>query len=150
MKTKFEFDKVVARMQQMKSDLPVKLANQAQNFFSDSFNKSGFTDGGLQSWKEVKRRIPGTPEYKYPKTKQLSRRSSLILVRTGKLKRAVGNSIRQANFNLIRLTVPLKYAAFHNEGTEKIQRRKYMGDSRTLRSNQKVLINKVIVKAWRG
>ena len=138
---KFGTGKILENVLKMKRDLPVLLANQAQRYFSDAFKQQGF-DG--QAWQEVKRRIQGTPEYKYPKAKGLSRRTSPILVRTGKLRRAVSNSIRNATFESVKLVVPLEYASFQNEGTGKIQKREFMGNSAALRAKQKELIQQNI------
>jgi phage gpG-like protein len=118
------------------------------NFFLDSFKKGAWRDGNTQGWKEVQRRIQGTPEWKYPKTKQLSRRTSPILVRTGKLRRAVRNSVRQQTFNKVELVVPLKYAAVHNDGEGKMPQRKFMGDSKTLGAMQFKLIYREFDKVW--
>jgi hypothetical protein len=76
----FGFDKVVKNLNQSKHDLLVLLSNQAQNYFLRSFKNQGF-DG--EAWKEVKRREPGTSEYKYPKKKGLKRRSQQILIGSG-------------------------------------------------------------------
>lgn len=143
---KFRTDILVERVGQMKKELPVLLANQAQREFTNSFKKQGF-DG--DQWQEVKRRQPGTPEYKYPLKKQLSRRTSPILVRTGKLRRAVSESIRNATFESIKLVVDLPYAQYQNDGTGKIPKRQYMGDNPSLREKQRELILKGIDKVFK-
>jgi hypothetical protein len=166
MEDKFNFGKVLERIQTMKSELPTLLANQAQRFFVSSFESQGWTDSGLNNWKEVQRRIEGTPEWKYPKNKGLSRRTSPILIRTGTLRRAVSNSIRQVSFEKISLRIdsdspnssdetgkaiiPLNYAKYLNEGTDKIAKRKFFGDSQELRKNQKELIKSNLDKIWQG
>lgn len=144
----FGTGKILQNITQMKRELPPILANQARNFFLDSFDKQGWQDGTQQNWKEVQRRIPGTPEYKYPKKKQLSRRDSPILVRTGKLRRAVRNSIRTQTFEKVELIVPLKYADVHNSGDANHAKRQFMGDSKTLRDKQKKTISNRIDKAF--
>lgn len=136
-------------MQRMKETLPPLIANQAQRFFTKTFKDGGFDDNGLKAWKEVNRRIPGTPEYKYPKTTQLSRRTSPILVRTGKLRRAVSESIRTVTFDRITLTVALPYAGYVNDGTENMPQRKFMGDSADLRKQQIELIEAEIDKTFK-
>ena len=57
--TKFGFNAIKEKIRAMKEDLPVQLANQAQNYFVGSWKQQGW-DG--QAWKEVKRREQGTPE----------------------------------------------------------------------------------------
>ena len=145
---KFGFGKKLENIAKMKRDLPVLLANQAQREFTAAFTDQNFTAGNGQQWQEVQRRIAGTPEYKYPKTKGLSRRTSPILVRTGKLRRAVSNSIRMATFEKIQLVVPLDYAKYQNDGTDNIPQRRFMGDGINLRRKQKDLINREIKKVW--
>jgi hypothetical protein len=61
--TTFTFDKLRQNLAQVKKDLPRLLANDAQNYFLGAFKNEGW-DGS--KWKEVQRRIEGTPEYKYP------------------------------------------------------------------------------------
>lgn len=137
-------------MERQKSELPVKLANQAKNFFSDSFRKQGWEDRSVKSWK--------------PRLREGRRnKGGLTLVQSGALKRAVNRSIRSQNFSLIRLAVALPYAAVHNDGyhgpvrkksgavyTMNMPQRKFMGDSFALRKKQVELINKSIKKAWQG
>ena len=143
--SKFKLDRVLANLQATKREIPQKLANQAVNHFTDNFNKQGF-DG--DRWKEVKRRIPGTREYLYPKRKGLSRRKKPILIGTGRLRRAVAASKQISTFNLIKLVVDLPYAKVHNEGGANTPKRVYMGDSRALKAKQVALIEKEIDRIW--
>lgn len=149
MGNKFKIDQIIKNAAVIKTKVPPLLANQARNFFLKSFKDSAWQDSGTQKWKEVQRRIAGTNAYKYPKKKQLSRRTSPILVRTGKLRRAVRNSVRLQTFERIELVVPLKYAAVHNEGEGNMPQRKFMGDSKTLRDKQVKLIYREFDKAWK-
>lgn len=137
--SQFKFDRVLQNMEQLKRELPPVLANQAQNYFVQAFTAQGL---GGKKWKEVQRRIPGTKAYKYPKNKGLSRRTKPILVETGKLRRAVSNSIRQAQFDKIRLVVDLPYADRQN------QDRPFMADTNELRSKQRTTIINYIDKVW--
>lgn len=146
MDNKFLFGQLLKNLQTMKGEIPVILANQAQTFFTRTFTNQGW-DG--QPWQQVKRRIEGTSEYKYPKTKGLSRRTSPILVRTGTLRRAVSNSIRSATFQSIRLVVDLPYAYNQNEGVT-IPKRHFMGNSPLLEQQQVLKIKQYIDKAWRA
>ncbi|MEI8111163.1 MAG: hypothetical protein WCH59_09260 [Chitinophagia bacterium] len=100
---KFGFGKVLNNVERLKKTLPVLLANQAQNFFVDSWKKQGWDDNGVKAW--AKRQDTG---------KKSEGRS--ILVKSGKLRRAVGQSIRLKSFEKIQLVVALPYAAVHNEG----------------------------------
>ena len=147
MDNKFGTGKIIQNFSLLKRELPILLANQAQRYFVATFKEQGF-DG--TNWKEVKRREPETTEYKYPKTKGLSRRTSPILVRTGKLRRAVNDSIRSATFESIKFITAVPYASYQNSGTDNIPKRKFMGDSKILRRKQTELITKNIDKAFHG
>lgn len=150
-KTKFNFDRVLANVDKMKQELPRVLANDAVRYFNDSFRKAGW-DG--QRWETPKRKIPGTYEYKYPKKNAKIRQSRAILVQSGRLRRAVATSVKLVSFNVIRFVVDLPYAAVHNEGGPirggKMPRRKFMGDSKTLRNLQKAKIRTAIDKIWKA
>lgn len=147
MDNKFHFERLRTNLVKMKHELPIILANHAQNFFVASFTKQGWDGVG---WKEVNRRQPGTSEYKYPKFKGLSRRTSPILVRTGRLRRAVSNSIKSSTFQSVRLVVDLPQANAINEGDSKINlpRRRYMGNSPILMEQQQAKIKNYINKLF--
>lgn len=149
MASKFNFEQVRRNFEEeVKRTLPVKLANQAQNFFAGSFRNQGFTDSSLVAWETPKRRIEGTPEWKYPKSKGLGRRTKATLVKSGRLRRAVQDCIKEVTFERIRLLIDVPYAKFHNDGTDKLPQRKFIGDSVTLRAKQKELINTTILKIF--
>lgn len=144
---KFGLGRVRANVEKMKVELPKVLANQAQNFFVGSFEKQGWEG---ETWKEPKRRIEGTPEYKYPKFKGLSRRTKPTLQLTGALRRAVATSIRTQSFDLIRLVVDLPYAKAQNDGEKNLPKRHYMGDSPTLRMMQRQKVISYIDRLWQA
>ena len=145
---KFGFGEIKRKIAAMKEELPKVLANQAQTFFVKSWANQGWEG---QPWKEVKRREEGTPEYKYPKRKDLGRRTRAILVGkgSGRLRRAVGNSIRSAAFDRIRLVVDLPYAAVINDGGAHMPERSFMKDSITLRAMQETKIKQFTDKVWK-
>ena len=150
MDTKFGFQKVKENITRMKVELPKVLANQAQNFFVSSWDKQGW-DGA--EWKVPQRRIEGTKEYKYPKTKDLGRHTRATLVKTGRLRRAVSNSIRSQTFNQVRLVVDLPYAKIHNDGLPmkngvNMPKRTFMKDSPILRVKQEQKIKEFTDKVW--
>lgn len=142
--SKWNFDRVEKNFEQVKRQLPILLATQAERHFTKNFKEQGF-DGA--KWQEVNRRIVGTNEYKYPKTKGLTRRKKPILIGTGALRRAVSKSKKVATWRLIKLEVSLPYAENHNEGVT-LPKRQFMGDSRELRRKQRKLIIKTIDKIW--
>ncbi len=133
---KFKFGAMKAKIVRLKKELPIILANNAQNYFVQSFTNQGW-DGS--AWKEVNRRIEGTKEYKYPKSKDLGRRTRPILIGKGstKLRRAVSNSIRNKTWPIVRLLVDLPYAKRHNEGLDGMPKRTFMKNSPQLERQQK-------------
>lgn len=143
---KFNIDEVKKKLQATKRIVPIKLANLTQNHFVGHFNNESFES---EKWQTPNRKIVGTNEYKYPKLKGLGRRTRKTLVKTGALRRATANSIRNATWNEIRLTNATKYAIYHNEGTENIPARPFMKDSKELRKKQVSLINLEIDKIWK-
>ena len=147
---KFSLGRVMTNFNSVKTTLPKVLANEARNFFLSSFDKQGWDNGMLQPWEQVKRREEGTPEYKYPAKKGLSRRTSPILIRTGALRRRVGMSIRVVSFQEIKLVVAEKYAAAQNEGSPEkhIPKRQFMGNSATLDFRIRQKINQHIDSIW--
>ena len=143
--SKFDFLSILQKVEQTKKELPKKLANVTQNYFVLSFRKQGF-DGG--KWQEVKRRIPGTPEFKYPKTKGLSRRTKPILIESGELRRRVANSILLATWPTVKLMVDLPQAAAINEGLGNMPKRQFIGQSNELTEKQIRLVEGYFDKIW--
>ncbi len=148
---KFRLGEIKRAVQLLKHDLPIDLANQAQNFFTKSFSISSWEG---QAWKTPQRKIPGTKAFKYPLKTGLGRRTRATLVESGALRRAVSNSVRSARWELIRLVVDLPYAAVHNEGLpmkngEPMPKRQYMGDNPELRKLQIAKINNYLTKVFK-
>ena len=149
MEDKFKFGELQQRITKMKRDLPIKLANNSRLYFSATFKNQAW-DG--RPWQEVNRRIEGTQEYKYPKKKDLGRRTRPILVGKGstKLRRAVNNSIRVQSWPIVRLVVDLPYARRHNEGLNGMPKRQFMGNSPILHKQHLEIIDKFMRELWRG
>ncbi|MEB0262920.1 hypothetical protein [Mucilaginibacter sp. 10I4] len=154
--SKFNFQKVIDNITQVKRELPMLLANDAQKYYLDAFKSQGWN--GSQ-WAEVERRKPDTNAYKYPAKKGLSRRTKPILQGTGRLRREVslvaGNArIRYERYNF-RVTLTLDnnmvpYAKYNNDGTKNIPQRKFMGDSPQLRTILYNRINKYMDNVWKA
>lgn len=100
---KFQFRRVLQNVERLKKTLPPLLANQAKNFFVESWDKKGWDDGGIKPWK--KREDTGKKS-----------QGRALLVKSGNLRRAVRQSIRLKTFDKIQLVVALPYASVHNEG----------------------------------
>lgn len=143
--SKFGLDRVVRAMEQVKRDLPVQLANDTKNFFAASWRRGGWEDNGVQKWAEPKRK---SYKGRSPKAHRASTRATLV--KSGRLRRAVQDSVRQATMDEVRLVVDVPYAAYHNEGTDKLPQRQFMGDSAALRKIQRKRINTVVDKIWQA
>ena len=103
--SKFGFDKVLKNLQMVERELPKMVANDTKNYFLNSFKTESW-DG--KAWELPKRR-----KKKNPKGRDLSR----ILIQSGKLRRAVANSLKEATWEVIRFDVTdVNYAGIHNEG----------------------------------
>lgn len=154
--TKFNFERVLKNIEETKRNLPKVLGNDAQLFFNASFKNQGW-DG--VAWKAPQRKIEGTNEFKYPIKGAARRRSRAILVGSGDLRRRVATSMRpvenSGSTQIIRWVVDLPYAAIHNYGLKmarggNMPMRKFMGDSKKLRTLQMSKIKKAIEKIWRA
>jgi hypothetical protein len=139
--SKFKFDKILDKLQQTKSTLPKVLANDAKRFFLASWNKQGWDDGGIKPWAKRKKETKKTE-------------GKAILVRTSTLRRAVATSLKTATFEKIKFEVTMpkgeKYPIYLNEGTNKMPKRQFMGDSKTLRKLLEKKLNLAIKEIWRG
>lgn len=146
--TKFGFQAIRENVRAMKEDLPVILANQAQNFFVASFTNQGW-DG--VPWQIPQRKIEGTPEYKYPKLRGLGRRTLATLVQSGALRQATNTAIRSQRFGVrgIVLIVDLPYAQAHNDGEGHMPKRTFMKHSPVLGVMQVRKIKEFTNKVWR-
>lgn len=128
---KFNFDKVLRNFKNI--DLSLDMANTAKNEFMNNFREQGF-DG--KRWNPRKN------------NKDSGRN---LLVKTGRLRRDVSNSVNtgKKNSNLsYTLVVNNGYAIYNNEGTNKIPKRQFVGMTQTL---NKKLLNKIsqrISKIW--
>jgi phage gpG-like protein len=128
--TNAAFKEVYKKLNKIKTVIPPVLANAGTRHFISHFDGEKWDD---YNWKVPQRRIPGTASYKYPKKSDLGRRTRKTLVKTGKLKREVNNSIKVKNSKRIEWVVAgLPYAKMHNYGLNGMPERKFMGSSRTL------------------
>jgi len=145
MGNKFKFDVLLKNFKREEIVLAKRIANAQKNYFLEAFQKQNWEG---KRWKEVKRRIPGTYEYKYPKRKGLSRRTKPILIGKGILRRAVTNSIKSVTPKSIRFVVDLPYAEVHNEGSMKIARSRYMGWNKETDKIARDLIKQSMIKVF--
>ena len=118
MADKFNFAEVKRKIELTKKQLPVILAKETEKEFVENFKRQGFFG---DKWADVNRRDPDKDEYKYPSKRGLSRRTKPILTMTGRLRRAVGMSVRTQTFELIKMVVDIPYANAHNDGVDDTQ-----------------------------
>jgi phage gpG-like protein len=150
--SQFKLDIILQKFNRLKQELPRVLANDALRYFNQSFVKQGW-DG--ESWKLPQRKIPGTYAYKYPKKNAARRRTRNTLVESGNLRRKVATSLVRQSFASTKFVVALPYASIHNYGEAmryggNMPKRKFMGDSPTLRNLQKRKIKIAIKSIWQA
>ncbi len=154
--TKFNFDRVKKNVETLMRELPEILVNDATRFFNSAFRDQTWDD---KPWPVPQRKIPGTKEYKYPIKGAERRRSRAILVKTGRLRRALATSARPiartSNSATMKWVIGLPYAAIHNDGLPmarggNMPERKFIGDSKKLRTLQMNKIKTVTSKIWRA
>ena len=142
----FNFQRVIANMDRVKTTLPKVLANETKNYFVGEFNTQQW-DG--KRWLDPKRK---------QKTTGSSRNQSATLVQSGTLRRALINSLQSATFEKIYFEVKdVDYAQVHNEGLRagrgagfQMPKRQFMGQTNKLTRIQRDTIDKTIDKIWRG
>lgn len=142
-KDRFKLDLIGEDFKKGSTDMMREIAMANKNYFLQSWKRQGW---GGDHWQQVQRRIPGTKSYKYPKTRDLRRRTREILVGKGSLRRAVNASIKSITPNRVKFIVDLPYAAIHNEGLKMrngkmMPKRQYMG-----LNNETDRLNKTIIK----
>lgn len=145
----FRFKKAFEAAGGITAQLASPIGNIAKQEFEENFDRQGFMDNRLERWKEVQRRIPGTQSYKRATP---SGRSAPIL--RGRGSGVLAKSIRvvRATSRLIRLSTIGKannYAAYHNDGSGKIPKRQFMGNSKNLDRLIIKRIDREIMKALR-
>lgn len=143
---KFNFDKVIAAIERSKRTLPPRVGNETKNYFLSSWTKQGF---GGEKWKEVQRRIAGTKAYKYAKPAARTR-AILVGKGSGRLRRDVANSLRVTTWDKIQFSVQNPYARYHNEGTEKLPKRQFVGQTRELTNKQLAIIKSELGGIWQA
>jgi len=131
MANKFNFGKISAKFKSL--DLSLLMANTAKNDFLDNFRKESFEG---KAWQKRK------------SDKQAGRK---LLVKTGRLRRDVSNSVSEGhkNSNLsYTLVVNNPYASYNNEGTYKLPQRQFVGMTPELNKKLLLKINQKIMRIW--
>lgn len=103
---------------------PRVLANEGVKVFMDNFRTESYEG---DKWETPERKEPGTKAYRYPKMRDLGRRTRPTLVgKTRKLKNATNTSVKEANTHRIRWANWLPYAKRHNDGLSGMPKRSFM------------------------
>lgn len=126
-----------------KEDLPQIVGTVALRHFKRGMQQEGFIDRRLKRWPEVQRRTPGHPRFN-PKRQQK------ILVGPGS--GGIQNTLRikRATFKeTIISSMGKKYAAYHNEGSGKLPKRQFLGNSVKLERQVEYIIKDEFDKAFR-
>lgn len=120
----------LARIQRLLRRLPRDVGNEALLFFLNLFKKEESPEGKL--WQERKVDGSGT---------RSSRRS--LLVQSGRLRKSIRLSRVTSYSVTIGTSVP--YAKYHNEGTERLPQRQFVGRSTELnRRLQRMIKAKIL------
>lgn len=143
--SKFGFSQTAAIIRRKEPVILREIANMSRNHYLNAFQKSSWEG---KTWRQVQRKIPGTPTYKYPKKKGLSRRTKPILVNRGTLRRAVNSSVKGISGGKIYFRVDLPYAKRHNEGLKGMPKRQFMGWSNEQSKKAKEIIERNINRSF--
>jgi phage gpG-like protein len=132
-KNKLDFNDLARAEKHLRNNVPKLVGERARRFFELSFRREGFQDSSLVKWTKRKR-----------ETKRS--RGKKVLSNTGMLK----NSIRRTKTTprQIRISsIGLSYANWHNNGTGRLPKRQFMGNSKTLERGLQKKIEFEIKKA---
>lgn len=116
----------------IQGDLRANVGKIAVDHFTENFQHEGFTDQGIEKWKEVKRRMN-------PRTRGARKARKILTGDTGDLGRSIKYDIGPGP-GQVRINSDLPYATAHNEGTTNagrsrsttIPQSKFIGDSEKL------------------
>ena len=109
------FLKVIRSINRLMDTWPLRAANHAKNFFDKSWDNKGFTDKKLNKWEPV---YKNGEEKESPLVDTGSLRKNIFAESDGKGEAIVYSSTH--------------YAPYHNEGTEDLPQRQFMGESEQL------------------
>jgi phage gpG-like protein len=134
----FNFDKKIKAMSRTNTRIPRILANEALLFFKDSFKNEAFSDKSVGS-------DPWAARKQKTKQDKATGRRRAILVQSGALRRSL--RVVSARWNRIEVgSVGVKYAQYHNQGTDNHPKRQFVGKSKTLNRRLKAKLNREIRK----
>ena len=104
---------------------PTIIGKTAADFFTQNFDRQGFLNRGLQPWPDVKRRTN-------PRNTQRGQTAAgrrILFGETRNLSRSIDYDPQKGN---VIVYSDVHYAPYHNEGTGKLPKRQFIGDSAEL------------------
>jgi hypothetical protein len=104
---------------------PVIAGKAAADFFTQNFDRQGFLSRGLTPWPDVKRR---THPRNTPRGQTAAGRR-ILFGETRNLSRSIDYDPQKGH---VVVYSDVHYAPYHNEGTDKLQKRQFIGDSAEL------------------
>jgi len=114
---KLRLQRKLQQFQNRKLSIMRAIANNSVNFFKiQTFNAQGWIDHGIERWPERK-----------SKKDDAGRK---ILVKTGTGRQSI--HVFSVSIEKAVIKVEAEYMRYHNEGTNKLPKRKFMGESATL------------------
>jgi phage gpG-like protein len=125
-----QFIKGLARMsvdvRQFTKEYALKVAGKtASDFFAQNFDRQGFLNHGLKLWKDVKRR---THPRDTPRGETAAGRR-ILFGETRNLSRSIDYDVQPKS---VTVYSDVHYAPYHNEGTDRLPKRQFIGDSAEL------------------
>lgn len=132
-KGNINLEELEKKFKTFKKRTPVLIANEARNHFLQGFDKGGkMTDASRSGWKPRKR-------------ERKKDRGRPILVKIGDTRADIQK--RRVSFEFTSVgTRNIPYAAYLNDGTEKMPQREFIGDSKELEKKIENIINKELEK----
>ena len=113
-------------IQQLADDYaPVIAGKTAADFFAENFQRQGFLNQSINPWQDVLRR---TKPRNTPKGQTAAGRQ-ILFGETRNLSRSIDY---QATNGQVIVYSDVRYAPYHNEGTDKLPKRQFIGDSEKL------------------
>lgn len=122
------FRKLLASKSRIKNDLLSIIEVEAEKFVNENFESEGFTDTNFEAWQPRKD----------------TRNDRQLLIRTGDLKRAATTARRKQN--AVEFVLNLPYAQVHNEGSDIMPKRQYIGRSKVLEDLIELKMRKRLVE----
>lgn len=124
-----DLNSIINNFEDSKEDLMRKLAQNAKQFFIKQFNSESWNG---KSWQEAK-------DGHHP-----------LLVKSGKLKSDLENMQEEVNRDGYSLRLDNDYAEYHNDGTDTIPQREFMGESPELLKEQEEIVREHITRILHG